>query len=76
MRDTLAEGQPFRVLRVLDQWSRQSPLREVGTRCRRDRGPGLRSGVGRRAGNRDLSLWLMRRNSNHGRSKPGRITEV
>ena len=31
MRDTLAEGQPFRVLRVLDQWSRQSPLREVGT---------------------------------------------
>jgi len=32
VRDTLAEGQPFRVLRVLDQWSHQSPLREVGTR--------------------------------------------
>ena len=32
MRDTLAEGLPFRVLRVLDQWSRQSPLLEMGTR--------------------------------------------
>ena len=32
MRDTLAEGRPFRVPRVLDQWSRQSPLLEVGTR--------------------------------------------
>ena len=30
VRDTLAEGKLFRVLRVLDQWSRQSPLREVG----------------------------------------------
>jgi hypothetical protein len=32
VRDTLVEGRPFRVLRVLDQWSHQSPLREVGTR--------------------------------------------
>ena len=32
VRDTLAEGRPIRVLRVLDQWSRQSPLLEVGTR--------------------------------------------
>src|SRR5678809_1701352 len=35
VRDTLAEGQLFRVLRVLDQWSRQSPLGRWGPRCGR-----------------------------------------
>ncbi len=30
--DTLAAGQPFRVLTVVDNWSRHSPMREVGLR--------------------------------------------
>jgi putative transposase len=29
--DALADGRPFRVLTVVDQWSRQSPILEVGT---------------------------------------------
>lgn len=32
VHDTLADGRPFRVLPVVDQWSRQSPLLEVGSR--------------------------------------------
>jgi putative transposase len=32
VHDTLAEGRPFRVLTVVDNWSRQSPLLEVGVR--------------------------------------------
>ena len=30
--DTLAAGRPFRVLTVVDNWSRHSPMREVGLR--------------------------------------------
>jgi putative transposase len=32
VHDTLADGRPFRVLTVVDNWSRQSPLLEVGFR--------------------------------------------
>ena len=31
VHDTLADGRTFRVLTVVDQWSRQSPVLEVGT---------------------------------------------
>ena len=31
VHDALADGRPFRVLTVVDQWSRQSPLLMVGT---------------------------------------------
>ena len=31
VHDALADGRPFRILTVVDQWSRQSPLLEVGT---------------------------------------------
>jgi putative transposase len=31
VHDSLADGRPFRVLTVVDQWSRQSPLLMVGT---------------------------------------------
>jgi len=31
VHDQLLDGRPFRVLTVVDQWSRQSPLLEVGT---------------------------------------------
>jgi len=32
VHDTLADGRPFRVLTVVDHWSRQSPMLEVGLR--------------------------------------------
>jgi putative transposase len=32
VHDTLADGRPFRVLTVVDNWSRQSPILEVGFR--------------------------------------------
>src|SRR5213076_1505227 len=31
VHDALADGRPFRILTVVDQWSRQSPILEVGT---------------------------------------------
>lgn len=31
VHDQSLDGRPFRVLTVVDQWSRQSPLLEVGT---------------------------------------------
>jgi hypothetical protein len=32
VHDTLADGRPFRVLTVVDNWRRQSPMLEVGLR--------------------------------------------
>ena len=32
VHDALADGRPFRILTVVDQWSRSSPLLEVGSR--------------------------------------------
>ena len=32
MQDTLADGRPFRILTVVDNWSRQSPVLEAGFR--------------------------------------------
>jgi len=32
VHDALADGRPFRVLTVVDQWSRQSPILEVCSR--------------------------------------------
>ncbi len=32
VHDTLADGRPFRILTVVDNWSRHSPLLEVGVR--------------------------------------------
>ena len=32
VQDALADGRPFRILTVVDQWSRLSPVLEVGTR--------------------------------------------
>ena len=31
VHDALADGRPFRILTVVDQWSRSSPLLEVGS---------------------------------------------
>jgi hypothetical protein len=32
VHDTLADGRPFRILTVVDNWSRSSPVREAGFR--------------------------------------------
>jgi len=32
VHDTLADGRPFRILTVVDTWSRQSPVLEAGVR--------------------------------------------
>ena len=32
VHDALADGRPFRILTVVDQWSRHSPLLEVAAR--------------------------------------------
>ena len=32
MHETLANGRPFRILMVVDTWSRHSPMLEVGVR--------------------------------------------
>ena len=32
VQDTLADGRPFRMLTVVDHWSRQSPVLEAGCR--------------------------------------------
>jgi putative transposase len=32
VHDTLADGRPFRILTVVDTWSRQSPVLEAGFR--------------------------------------------
>ena len=32
--DALADGRPFRILKVVDQWSRSSPLLRLGRECR------------------------------------------
>jgi putative transposase len=32
VHDTLADGRPFRILTVVDNWSRQSPVLEAGAR--------------------------------------------
>ena len=32
VHDALADGRPFRILTVVDQWSRSSPLLEVASR--------------------------------------------
>ena len=44
VHDTLPDGGPFRILRSVDHWSRQSPLLELGLldiRCDREPGFGL-----------------------------------
>ncbi len=37
VHDTLADGRPFRVLTVVDNWSRHSPVREAGFRMSGER---------------------------------------
>ncbi len=61
---------PFRILTVVDHWSRQSPVLEAvfGCRVRPSAKPAKVSLAKGR--DHDRSQWIMGRNSNHGRSRP------
>jgi putative transposase len=72
VHDALANGRPFRVLTVVDQWSRQSPILEVGPQHVR-REPSATPWIGccrpRRRCGRSLSMTTP--SSRHARSKIG-----
>ena len=73
MHDTLADGRPFRILTVVDNWSRHSPLLEVGFRMSGEMvGQVLDRALNGTPGPAPLR-WITGRNSNHGRSKIGPI---
>ena len=64
VHDTLADGRPFRILTVADNWSRHSPLLEVGFRMSGETvGQGLDRMLNGIAGPRSIR-WIMGRNSN------------
>jgi putative transposase len=89
VHDTLADGRPFRVLTVVDHWSRQSPVLEVGFRISGelvrqvlDRvlngGPGPRSITvdhGTEFQSRALEDWVYRRSVQLDFIRPGKPVE-
>jgi transposase InsO family protein len=72
--DALTEGQPVRVLTVVDQWSRESPLLEVATVMsgRTVAGASIASSAAARSHARSPSITA--RNSPPGRLRTGRIS--
>ena len=75
VHDALADGRPFRVLTVVDQWSRQSPILEVGVQhVGRDGRRRPRSGARRRRTACGRSPSITAPNSCRARSKTGRIS--
>ena len=89
VHDALADGRPFRVLTVVDQWSRQSPLLMVGTSVSGQRvgealdlallaGPVPRSITvdhGTEFQSRALEDWAYRRGVQLDFTRPGKPTE-
>ena len=74
VHDTLADGRPFRILTVVDTWSRHSPVLEAGVRMSGEIvGQVLDRALNGTQGPPPLQ-WITGRNSNHGRSKIGRIS--
>ena len=74
VHDALADGRPFRVLTVVDQWSRSEPGTGGGLEnVRSHRGRGVGSGPGRTRPGRARSRWITAPSSSRGRSKTGRI---
>ena len=73
VHDTLADGRPFRILTVVDNWSRHSPMLEAGFRMTGETvGQVLDRVLGRRPGPA-RSPSIMERNSNHEPWKIGPI---
>ena len=57
VHDTLADGRPFRILTVVDNWSRQSPVLEAGFRMSGETvGQVLDRVLRRRAGPRSITV--------------------
>jgi hypothetical protein len=76
VHDTLADGRPFWVLTVVDNWSRHSPVLEAGFWMSGETVGRALDGVLGEGRDHDRSRWIMGRNSNQGRSKIGRIAEA
>jgi putative transposase len=69
VHDILAEGRPFRILTVVDNWSRQSPMRETGFRMSGETvGQVLDRALNRTQGPRSLTV-------DHGPEFPSRALE-
>lgn len=89
VHDTLADGQPFRILTIVDNWSRQSPVLEAGVRMSGEtvsrafdgvlsEGPGSRSitvGHGTEFQSRALEDWAYRRGVKLDFIRPGKPVE-
>ena len=89
VHDTLADGRPFRILTVVDNWSRQSPVLDVGFRMSGESvsqaldrvlngGVGLRSITvdhGTEFQSRALEDWAYRRNVQLDFIRPGKPVE-
>jgi putative transposase len=89
VHDTLADGRPFRVLTVIDNWSRQSPVLEAGVRMSGEtvgraldgvlgEGPGPRSITvdhGTEFQSRALEDWAYRRGVQLDFIRPGKPVE-
>jgi putative transposase len=89
VHDTLADGRPFRIVTVVDNWSRQSPMLEVGFRMSGERvgqalnrvlgeGPGPRSITvdhGTEFQSRALEDWAYRRSVQLDFIRPGKPVE-
>jgi putative transposase len=89
VHDTLADGRPFRVLTVIDNWSRQSPVLEAGVRMSGEtvgraldgvlgEGPGPRSITvdhGTEFQSRALEVWAYRRGVQLDFIRPGKPVE-
>ena len=57
VHDTVADGRPFRVLTVVDHWSRHSPVPEAGVRMSRETvGRALDGVLGKRPGPRSITV--------------------
>jgi putative transposase len=89
VHDTLADGRPFRILTVVDNWSRQSPVLEAGVRMSGETvgqvldrvlgdGPGPRSITvdhGTEFQSRALEDWAYRRRVQLDFIQPGKPVE-
>jgi hypothetical protein len=73
--DTLSEGRPYRILTVVDHWSRSSPVLEAGFRCPVNSSVTCWTEYSVTDRARVPSPWIMAQNSNPGPWKIGPIGE-
>ncbi len=73
VHDTLADGRPFRILTVVDNWSRHSPVLEAGFRMSGETVGQALDRVLNGAQAHGPSRWITGPNFNRARSKIGPI---